>query len=54
MWLGSGATVYTEESLGCCRAGKTAGVSGGLPSRMFTVAKINGVQVAGRAGKHLL
>ena len=41
----------SKESLGCRRAGKTAGVSGGLPSRTFTVAKINGVQVAGRAGK---
>ena len=54
MWLGSRATVYTEESHGCRRAGKTAGASGGLPSGTFSVAKINGVQVAERAGTRLL
>lgn len=54
MWLGSRAKVYTEESHGYLRAGKTASVSGGLPSGAFSVAKINGVQVAGRAGKCLL
>lgn len=33
---------------------KDSRVSGGLPSGTFSVAKINGVQVAGRAGKRLL